>query len=78
MTVAFANIFLISKIEKKSIINQSTTKPLVWKMYYDDIFCVQGTTKHIIEEFARRANMYHQPRSNLRRKYQTRKLYSFA
>ena len=28
------------KNKKKIIINQSTTKPLVWKRNYDDIFCV--------------------------------------
>ena len=40
--------------------------------------CRAQPNTYIIEEIARRANMYHHPRSNLRRKDQTRKLYSLS
>ena len=38
MALAFANIFM-AKIEK-GIISKSKIKPLVWKRYIDDVFCV--------------------------------------
>ena len=55
MAVAFANIFM-AEIEQ-SIISQSTTKPLVWKRYIDDV-CPWNITKDKIEEFVRRENCY--------------------
>ena len=56
MAVAFANIFM-AEIEE-SIISQSTTKPLVWKRYIDDVCCPWNITKDKIEEFVRRENFY--------------------
>ena len=56
MAVAFANIFM-AEIEQ-SIISQSTTKPLVWKRYIDDVCCPWNITKDKIEEFVRRENCY--------------------
>ena len=56
MAVAFANIFM-AEIEQ-SIISQSTTKPLVWKRYIDDVRCPWNITKDKIEEFVRRENCY--------------------
>ena len=52
MAVAFANIFM-AEIEQ-SMISQSTTKPLVWKRYIDDVCCPWNITKDKIEEFLRR------------------------
>ena len=43
MAVAFANIFM-AKIEK-SIISKSIIKPLVWKRYIDDVFCLWDTNE---------------------------------
>ena len=52
IAVAFANIFM-AKIEK-GIISKRKIKPLVWKRYIDDVFCVWHTN-----EFVTRANHYH-------------------
>ena len=57
MVVAFANIFM-AKIEK-GIISKSKIKPLVWKRYIDDVFCVWHTNEDNIKEFVTRANHYH-------------------
>ncbi|XP_068708250.1 uncharacterized protein [Montipora foliosa] len=57
MAVAFANVFK-AKIEK-GIISKSKIKPLVWKRYIDDVFCVWHTTEDNIEKFVQRANNYH-------------------
>ena len=57
MAVAFANVFM-AKIEK-GIISKSKIKPLVWKRYIDDVFCVWHTTEDNIEKFVQRANNYH-------------------
>ena len=57
MAVAFANIFM-AKIEK-GIISNSKIKPLVWKRYIDDVFCLWYTTEDNIENFVQRANNYH-------------------
>ena len=57
MAVAFANIFM-AKIEK-GIISKSKIKPLVWKRYIDDVFCVWHTNEDNIKEFVTRANHYH-------------------
>ena len=77
VAVAFTSIFL-AKIEKKSINNWSTNKPLVWKsigiMTTFSVCRVQ--TKNKIEEFFRRANRTTiQPNSRL--KYQTPNSYSW-
>ena len=55
MTVAFANIFM-AKIEK-GIISKSKIKPLVWKRYIDDVFCLWDTNED--NEFVKRANHHH-------------------
>ena len=47
MAVAFANIFM-AKIEK-GIISKSKIKPLVWKRYIDDVFCVWHTNEDNIK-----------------------------
>ena len=57
MAVAFANIFM-AKIEK-GIISKSKIKPLVWKRYIDDVFCVWHTNEDNIKEFVTTANHYH-------------------
>ena len=57
MAVAFANIFM-AKIEK-GIISKSIIKPLVWKRYIDDVFCLWDTNEDNIKEFVTRANHYH-------------------
>ena len=57
MAVAFANIFM-AKIEKE-IICRSEIKPLVWKRYIDDVFCLSDTTEENIKTFVERANNYH-------------------
>ena len=41
MAVAFANIFMAS-IEKE-ILRQSVYKPLTWKRFIDDVFCLWDT-----------------------------------
>ena len=43
IAVTFANIFM-AKIEK-GIISKSKIKPLVWKRYIDDVFCLWDTNK---------------------------------
>ena len=57
MAVAFPNIFM-AKIEK-GVIGKSKIKPLVWKRYIDDVFCLSDTNQDNIEEFVKRANLYH-------------------
>ena len=57
MAVAFANIFM-AKIEKR-IISKSIIKPLVWKRYIDDVFCLWDTNEDNIKEFVTRASHYH-------------------
>ena len=57
MAVAFANIFM-AKIEK-GIIGKSKIKPLVWKRYIDDVFCLLDTNEDNIKEFVKMANHYH-------------------
>ena len=57
MAVAFANIFM-AKIEKGNI-SKSKIKPLVWKRYIDDVFCLWDTNEDNIKEFVTRANHYH-------------------
>ena len=57
IAVAFANIFM-AKIEK-GIIGKRKIKPLVWKRYIDDVFCLWDTNEDNIKEFVKRANHYH-------------------
>ena len=48
----------MAKIEK-GIISKSIIKPLVWKRYIDDVFCLWDTNEGNIKEFVTRANHYH-------------------
>ena len=48
----------MAKIEK-GIISKSKIKPLVWKRYTDDVFCLWDTNEDNIKEFVARANHYH-------------------
>ena len=57
MAVAFANIFMAS-IEKE-ILRQSVYKPLTWKRFIDDVFCLCDTNKEETEHFIEQANFYH-------------------
>ena len=43
MAVAFANIFM-AFIEKE-VLRQSVNKPLRWKSFIDDVFCLWDTNK---------------------------------
>ena len=49
MAVAFANIFM-AKIEKE-ILRQSTTKPIFWKRFIDDVISMWNTSKDKIEDY---------------------------
>ena len=55
--VSFANIFM-AKIET-AIIDQHSTKPLVWKRYIDDVFSLWDTNREEINNFIEHANNYH-------------------
>ena len=57
MAVAFANIFMAS-IEKE-ILRQSVNKPLTWKRFIYDVFCLWDTNKDEIELFIVQENSYH-------------------
>ena len=57
MAVAFANIFMAS-IEKE-ILRQSVNKPLTWKRFIDDVFCLWDTNKEERENFIEQSNSYH-------------------
>ena len=57
MAIAFANIFM-AKIEQ-AILRQNKEKPLVWKRFIDDIFCLWDSNKEDIEIFIEKANAYH-------------------
>ena len=57
MAVAFTNIFM-AKIETE-ILNQSATKPLVWKRYIDDVISIWNTTREEITQFIEQANSHH-------------------
>ncbi|XP_068708141.1 uncharacterized protein [Montipora foliosa] len=57
MAVSFANIFM-AEVET-DIINQSPNKPLIWKRYIDDIFCLWNTNKEAIHNFTKLANSFH-------------------
>ena len=55
--VSFANIFM-AKIET-AIIDQQSTKPLVWKRSIDDVFSLWDTNREEINNFIEHANNYH-------------------
>ena len=57
MAVAFANIFM-AKIEKE-ILRQSTTKPIFWKRFIDDVISMWNTSRDKIEDFLVKANSFH-------------------
>ena len=57
LAVAFANICMAS-IEKE-ILRQSVNKPLTWKRFIDDVFCLWDTNKDEIEHSIEQANSYH-------------------
>ena len=57
MAVAFANIFMASIA--KGILRRSVYKPLTWKRFIDDVFCLGDTNKEEIEHFVEQANSYH-------------------
>jgi len=41
------------------ILTQSSTKPIVWKRFVDDIISMWDTSRDKIEEFLLRANSFH-------------------
>ena len=53
MAVAFANIFIASIA--KEILRRSVNKPLTWKRFIDDVFCLWDTNKEEIEHFVEQA-----------------------
>ena len=55
--VPFANIFM-AKIET-SIIDQRSTRPLLWKRYINDVFSLCDTNREEINNFIEHANNYH-------------------
>ena len=57
MAVAFANIFM-SAVET-AILSQSSTKPLEWKQYIDDVFSLWDTNRMEIDKFIEHANRHH-------------------
>ncbi|XP_073231602.1 uncharacterized protein [Porites lutea] len=57
MAVAFANIFM-AKIENE-ILRQSTTKPIFWKRFIDDVISMWNTSRDKIEDFLVKANSFH-------------------
>ena len=57
MAVAFANIFM-SAVET-AILSQSSTKPLEWKRYIDDVFSLWDTNREEIDKFSEHANRHH-------------------
>ena len=57
ITVAFANIFM-AKIEKE-ILRKSTTKPIFWKRFIDDVISMWNTSRDKIEDFLVKANSFH-------------------
>ena len=57
MAVAFANIFMAS-IEKEMILRQRVNKPLTWKRFIYDVFCLWDTNKEEIEHFIEQANNF--------------------
>ena len=58
MAVAFANIFVMAKIEKE-MLRQSYTKPIVWKRYIDDVISMCNTSRDRIGDFLLKENSLH-------------------
>ena len=57
-----AEFYTLTNIHRPTlvgIISKSKIKPLVWKRYIDDVFCVWHTNEDNIKEFVTRANHYH-------------------
>ena len=57
MAVAFANTFL-AKIGKDKL-RQSTTKPIFWKRFIDDVVSMWNTSRDKVEVFLVKANSFH-------------------
>ena len=57
MAVSFANIFM-AEIETR-IIQQSNTKPTVWKRYIDDIFSLWDNNIQEVDHLTDQANRLH-------------------
>ena len=57
IAVAFANIFM-AKMEKE-ILRKSTTKPIFWKRFKDDVIFMWNTSRDKIEDFLVKANSFH-------------------
>ena len=54
--VSFPNIFM-AKIET-AVIDQHSTRPLLWKRYIDDVFSLWDTNREEINNFIEHANNY--------------------
>ena len=54
--VSFANIFM-AKIET-AIIDQHSTRPLLWNRFINDVFCLWDTNREEINNFIEHANNY--------------------
>ena len=57
MAVSFANIFMAAV--ETEIIGRSTTKPLTWKRYIDDVFSLWNVSKNETQTFIQLANNHH-------------------
>ena len=57
MAVSFANIFM-AEIETK-LIQQNEIKPIQWKRYIDDVFCLWDSDKKDVDRFIEQANKFH-------------------
>ena len=57
MAFAFANIFM--SVVEKAILSQSSTKPLEWKWYIEDMFSLWDTNREEIDKFIEQANRHH-------------------
>lgn len=55
--VSFANIFM-AKIQT-AVIDQHSTKPLVWKRYINDVFFLWDTNREEIYNLTEHATNYH-------------------
>ena len=44
---------------EEEILRQSVNKPLTWKRFIDDVFCLWDTNKEETEHFVEQANLYH-------------------
>ena len=57
MAVAFANIFM--SVVETAILSQSSTKPLEWKWYIEDVFSLWDTNGEKIDKFIEHTNRHH-------------------